>query len=159
MILARSQRGVSVAVADTDVEAGTGRYRLDAQVGYLLRLASQRHANIFQHHAILDLTPTQFAALIRIAEVGECSQNHLGRLISMDVATIKGVVGRLQRKDLVTLRPDTKDKRRTTIALSGKAADLMEKLYDIGADISDETLRPLTRNEKTRLLQILKKIS
>lgn len=77
----------------------------------------------------------------------------------MDVATIKGVVGRLQRKDLVTLRSDPKDKRRTIIALSNKAAAMIDQLHDIGEDISNETLRPLTNNEKTRLLQILEKIS
>jgi DNA-binding MarR family transcriptional regulator len=146
-----------VVVSDTEAKAAP--YRLDSQIGFLLRMASQRHANIFQHHAVLDLTPTQFAALVRISEVGECSQNHLGRLTSMDVATIKGVVGRLQRKDLVTLRPDIKDKRRTIIALSCKAADMMDQLYDIGDNISNETLRPLTKSERTKLLQILKKIT
>lgn len=77
----------------------------------------------------------------------------------MDAATIKGVVGRLQRKNLVTIRPDPKDKRRAIIALSSKAADIMGELNEIGTKISDETLRPLTDNEKTKLLQILKKIS
>ncbi|MBV1896693.1 MAG: MarR family winged helix-turn-helix transcriptional regulator [Rhodobacteraceae bacterium] len=146
-------------MVDSEADAKTATYRLDSQIGYLLRLASQRHANIFQHHSVLDLTPTQFAALIRVSEVGECSQNHLGRMTSMDVATIKGVVGRLQRKDLVTLRSDPKDKRRTIIALSNKAAAMIDQLHDIGEDISNETLRPLTNNEKTRLLQILEKIS
>ncbi len=106
----------------------------------------------------MDLTPTQFAALMRIAEVGECSQNRLGRLASMDVATIKGVVGRLQRKGLVTLRPDPTDKRRTMIALSDQAEGMIGQLSRIGADISEETLKPLTNNEKIRLLQLLKKI-
>lgn len=146
-------------MVESDTEAKTASYHLDSQIGYLLRMASQRHANIFQHHSVLSLTPTQFAALIRVSEVGECSQNHLGRLTSMDVATIKGVVGRLQRKDLVTLRADPKDKRRTIIALSSKAVAMLDQLYDIGTDISDETLRPLTNSEKTRLVRILKKIS
>ncbi|MTI02946.1 MarR family winged helix-turn-helix transcriptional regulator, partial [Roseibium sp. RKSG952] len=73
-------------------------YLLDSQVGYLLRLANQRHASIFQSHTLEGLTPTQFAALVRIAELGKCSQNRLGRLAAMDVATIKGVVDRLKQK-------------------------------------------------------------
>ena len=71
-------------------------YRLDDQAGYLLRLASQRHAAIFQSLTLEGLTPTQFSALIRISEQGQCSQNHLGRLAAMDVATIKGVADRLR---------------------------------------------------------------
>jgi MarR family transcriptional regulator, lower aerobic nicotinate degradation pathway regulator len=134
------------------------RYRLEEQIGFLLRLASQRHANIFQHHSVMNLTPTQFSALIRISEVGECSQNHLGRLTAMDVATIKGVVDRLRKKDLVSLSPDPNDKRRTTIRLTEKSAAMIDQLHAIGHGITDETLRPLTENEKSRLLQILKKI-
>ena len=46
------------------------KYTLDAQIGYLLRLASQRHAAIFQAHTIDGLTAQQFAALVRIGEAG-----------------------------------------------------------------------------------------
>jgi ribosomal protein S17 len=36
---------------------------------------------------------------------------------------------------------------------------MMDQLYDIGDNISNETLRPLTKSERTKLLQILKKIT
>jgi len=134
-------------------------YHLDDQIGYLLRLSNQRHASIFQHRAIADLTPTQFAALVRIAELGECSQNRLGRLTSMDIATVKGVVDRLRKKGYVSLSPDPKDRRRTTIRLTEEAERMIPDLHAMGRDITDETLRPLTRNEKLRLLKSLKKIT
>ncbi len=38
----------------------------------------------------------QFAALVRLDQQGAMSQNQLGRLASMDAATVKGVVGRLE---------------------------------------------------------------
>jgi DNA-binding MarR family transcriptional regulator len=68
---------------------------------FLLRLASQRHAVIFQKHIGDDLTSTQFATLMRVAEYGDVSQNHLGRLAAMDGATIKGVVDRLKQKKFI----------------------------------------------------------
>ena len=74
-----------------------GRYVLDDQVGFLLRVALQRHTAIFTTRMIEGLTQTQFAALAKLHEVGPCSQNHLGRLIYLDAATIKGVVDRLAR--------------------------------------------------------------
>ena len=40
----------------------TDEYRLDDQVGYKLRLASQRHLEIFSQH-LSDITPTQFSIL------------------------------------------------------------------------------------------------
>ena len=134
-------------------------YQLDKQIGYLLRLANQRHSLIFQHHTLMELTPTQFAALIRLYEENSCSQNSLGRKISVDVATIKGVVDRLNKKDLVTLQRDPKDKRRTLIGLTPIAERMMDELFSVGTMISDETLRALTTAERERLLQLLQKIT
>ncbi|WP_259993954.1 MarR family winged helix-turn-helix transcriptional regulator [Sulfitobacter sp. S190] len=134
-------------------------YVLDVQVGYLLRLASQRHAAIFQRHAIDNLTPTQFSTLIRIAETGEVSQNHLGRLAAMDVATIKGVVDRLRAKGLVQSGPDTHDKRRSLISLTRKGRGMIAQLHDMGTRITDETLAPLSAPERRTLVALLAKIS
>ena len=56
-----------------------GRYVLDDQGGFLMRVAMQRHTSIFTSRMIEGLTQTQFAALAKLYEVGPCSQNHLGR--------------------------------------------------------------------------------
>src|SRR5215467_4719631 len=74
-------------------------YVLDAQIGFLLRVAMQRHTAIFMSRMVEQLTQTQFAALAKLYEVGACSQNQLGRLIYLDAATIKGVVDRLQARN------------------------------------------------------------
>jgi DNA-binding MarR family transcriptional regulator len=134
-------------------------YKLDEQVGYVLRLASQRHAAIFHDHTLEGITPTQFSALVRIAEIGQCSQNRLGRLVSMDVATIKGVVDRLNKKGLVRLAPDETDKRRTSISLTEKAQGMIDGLRETGLSITEETLKPLSTAERATLLRLLKKIS
>ena len=134
-------------------------YILEDQVGYLLRLAGQRHVAIFQKNTMRNLTPTQFSALVRIDLVGECSQNKLGRMISMDVATIKGVVDRLKKKDLVNLKPDLNDRRRTVISLTDESKALVADLHEMGAYITDATLEPLTGKEKKTLLRLLKKIT
>jgi len=134
-------------------------YVLDEQVGYLLRIANQRHAVIFQKYVSEDLTPTQFSTLVRIAEHGQLSQNHLGRLAAMDVATIKGVVDRLKTKDLVRSTPDLKDKRRSIISLTAKGQVAAEKLKTDGVVITRKTLDPLKPSERKTLLALLKKIS
>lgn len=134
-------------------------YRLEKQVGYVLRLASQRHSVIFQNLISEDLTPTQFSTLIRIAEHGQASQNHLGRLAAMDVATIKGVVDRLKSKALVLSTPDPNDKRRSIISLTSKGAAIVDTLMRDGERITKETLAPLTVSEQKTLLELLGKIS
>lgn len=134
-------------------------YMLDEQVGYLLRLASQRHAVIFQEKISKDLTPTQFTTLLRIAEHGELSQNHLGRLAAMDVATVKGVVDRLKAKNLIESRADAVDKRRSLISLTDAGKSLIETLKSDGHRISKETLGPLRASEQRMLISFLKRIS
>src|ERR1700722_10722267 len=87
----QSMRSIAIQGRDDREEP----YVLDEQVGFALRQAQQRHTTIFAAKMIEDLTPTQWAALAKLREVGDCSQNHLGRLTAMDAATIKGVVDRL----------------------------------------------------------------
>lgn len=140
-------------------EASGGGYVLDEQIGYVLRLASQRHAVIFQQHSVFDLTPTQFAVLVRLLDAGACSQNELGRRTAMDVATIKGVVDRLRAKGLVQLRPDPTDKRRTLISISGAPEELRTALHAAGREISRKTLKPLTAAEQKSLLGLLAKLT
>ena len=49
-----------------------GSYQLEAQIGYKLRLANQRHLEIFSR-LITDFTPTQFSVLVRLNDVGAVS--------------------------------------------------------------------------------------
>src|ERR1700761_9072371 len=107
-----------------DQRAKGERYILDDQVGFLLRQAQQRHTAIFAGHMIEDLTPTQWAALAKLREVGDCSQNHLGRLTAMDAATIKGVIDRLTARGFTAVRPDPRDGRRIVVALTPMGSHL-----------------------------------
>lgn len=143
---------------ENDTDNNDFGYNLSEQVGYLLRLAHQRHAAIFQKHTIHQLTATQFSALIRISQHDKVSQNHLGRLAGMDVATVKGVVERLNAKKLIQLSSDPKDKRRVIISLSEAGEKLVSELEDIGAKITKETLAPLTASQSATLVKLLHKI-
>ena len=73
-------------------------YRIEEQVGYLLRRAHQRASSIFQV-TIGDpnITPTQYSSMVKLHEYTELSQNHLGRLVGMDKATMQGVHRRTVR--------------------------------------------------------------
>ena len=92
-------------------------YLLEDQYGYQLRRAVQRYQAIFAR-LIPGLTTMQFAALVRLDQQGGMSQNHLGRVASMDAATVKGVVGRLEALGLVARRADPADKRRLTVEIT-----------------------------------------
>lgn len=134
-------------------------YVLEEQVGFMMRLAGQRHSGIFQTHAPLGLTPTQFSVLIKVLELGECSQNELGRKTAMDVATIKGVVDRLRARDLVHVKPDSSDKRRALVVPSNEVKEMSSVLKSAGHQITQETLAPFSAAERKTFLALLAKIS
>jgi len=134
------------------------RYRLDDQIGYLLRRVTQRHLAIFAA-AIPEVTTMQFAALARLAEAGPMSQNQLGRAASMDAATVKGVVDRLRRLALVTTAPDDADRRRLVVALSPAGAALFAATRARALAVSEATLAPLTAEERAALMALLGRLA
>jgi DNA-binding MarR family transcriptional regulator len=141
----------------TPVSEGSG-YLLDEQVGFLMRVAMQRHTSIFTGRMVEGLTQTQFAALAKLHEVGPCSQNHLGRLIYLDAATIKGVVDRLALRGFVSALNDPKDRRRRAVALTDRGREATEAAIKVAADITAATLTPLTPDEQRAIARLLKKL-
>jgi MarR family transcriptional regulator, lower aerobic nicotinate degradation pathway regulator len=143
-------------VAQTD--ASDGRYVLDDQAGFLMRVAMQRHTSIFTSRMVEGLTQTQFAALAKLYEVGPCSQNYLGRLIYLDAATIKGVVDRLHLRGFVTALNDPKDRRRRAVALTERGRTATEAAMTVASEITAATLGPLTADEQRQITKLLRKL-
>lgn len=133
-------------------------YQLDRQVGFVLRQAMQRHTTIFAAHMVEELTPTQFAALAKLTELGATSQNKLGRLTAMDGATIKGVIDRLTKRGLTETSPDPDDGRLLMVALTETGRTVAARAIPAAARITEETLAPLDPGEQAQLLQLLEKL-
>jgi len=132
-------------------------YRLEEQIGFKLRLANQRHLEIFTAE-MPDLTPPQFAVMAKLAAEGTLSQNHLGRLVAMDAATTKGVVDRLLRKGFVETVPSPTDRRRLEISLTGAGRDYLARVLPVATRISERTARNLSARDLDRLLALLDKL-
>ena len=134
-------------------------YRLEEQVGHLLRRANQRHTALFaEQFGASGLTPLQFAALMKLAEIGEASQNKLGRLTAMDPNTVQGVVRRLERRGLIERRPHPEDRRRVNLALNPSGLALAMSLVSDGLGISAQTLEPLSAEERVTFVRLLQKL-
>jgi MarR family transcriptional regulator, lower aerobic nicotinate degradation pathway regulator len=137
----------------------TGDYILDAQVGFVLRKAQQRHTTLFAALMTEGLTPTQWAALAKLKEIGPSSQNLLGRLTAMDAATIKGVIDRLSKRGFTTTNPDPADGRRLLVALTDEGAAIYEKAKPIAERITAETLEPLNERERAQFIMLLGRLT
>jgi DNA-binding MarR family transcriptional regulator len=152
-----SQRAVEQHAPTHDESS---EYALEQHVNHLLRKASQRASEIFQYvMGEFEVTPTQFAALIKLKDEGECSQNVLGRLTAMDPATILGVVARLKRRGLVESRLDPNDGRRILLHLSKEGDELVAAMREVAASVTQETLSPLTKTEAQAFLRLLRKLT
>ncbi len=132
-------------------------YRLDAQIGFKLRLANQRHLEVFSR-VLPETTPTQLAVLAKLLEVGDVSQNHLGRMVGMDAATTKGVVDRLHKKQLLVITPSQVDRRRLVICLSKQGHTLIAHMIPQAIEVSRQTMSNLTSRESARLSELLDKL-
>ena len=141
-----------------EAEPPPQNYRLQDQVGFILRKAHQRHLSIFAAH-ISDLTPQQFAALAKLHESGETSQNQLGSLIAMDGATVKGVIDRLKARGIVELTRHEVDKRRLMVSLTAEGRMAVERLFPLAEKITAETLSPLSAKEAESFMKLLAKLA
>jgi DNA-binding MarR family transcriptional regulator len=150
-----SETGAALIEADHD---SMDDYHLQDQVGFILRKANQRHLAIFAAR-ISDLTPPQFAALAKLHEIGETSQNQLGALIAMDAATVKGVIDRLKARGLVDFGKHEADKRLLMVKLTVDGVAMIERLIPLAEEITRETLAPLTGREIATLMRLLSKIA
>ena len=134
------------------------QYILEHQVGFVMRRAVQRHIAIFSA-LIPEMTPTQFAALAKLCELGYASQNELGRLTAMDVATVKGVVDRLRARSLISSAPLESDKRRLMLTPTLRGRTLYRKYAPRANEVTRQTLGPLDHGERRQLMQLLERLT
>jgi DNA-binding MarR family transcriptional regulator len=150
----------SEAIQQQAAAAAEGLYELDAQIGFILRRAHQRHVAIFAD-CLSDfaLTPQQFSALAKIRETGGVTQNRLGRLTAMDPATILGVVQRLNQRGLIERAPDPTDPRSTRLTLTDAGLDLINEAIPHAMEATERTLSSLSAGQRKELLALLAKLA
>lgn len=134
-------------------------YRLEDQVGFLLRKAYQRATSSFNDvmggHAV---TPTQLAALCKLDDLGATSQNELGRHTAMDPATIWGVVNRLIKRGWVSQAQDPHDGRLVILDLTPIGRAATREMKAVAQNVSDRTVAPLSAEEAGLLVELLRRI-
>jgi DNA-binding MarR family transcriptional regulator len=134
-------------------------YRLEDQVGFILRRAHQRATDTFNSVMTgFAVTPRQFATMAKLHDLGPTSQNQLGRLVAMDPATMFGVAGRLIKRGLIRQAVAPNDARLVILELTDEGRDLIEAMKARGADVSRRTLEPLTAKETATFLRLLRKL-
>jgi DNA-binding MarR family transcriptional regulator len=146
-------------VREQALSASHDDFALEFHVGFLLRKAHQRHVAIFTEAAAEQgLTPTQFAVLHKAVQLGRTTQNHLGRLVAMDPATVQGVVRRLTLRGLLVGAPDPMDRRTVVLSPTEAGVKLIAATVACAQRAHDNALAPLTPDERGVFLTLLRKM-
>ncbi len=153
----RSMAGLSREEAI--VQFARSGYDLDEHPAHLVRRAHQRATQHFQQ--VMDgdnVSPTQFAAIATILKHGAISQNHLGRLTSMDPSTILVVVRKLISNGLVRRLKSETDQRLTILTLSDKGQSYTLERLKKSVEVGKRLLAPLSAAEQAVLLSLLARL-
>jgi DNA-binding MarR family transcriptional regulator len=126
---------------------------------FLLAKAYQRaHGNFRRHLFPYELTPVQHLILEALWEQEGLSAGDIGKRLSLDNATLSGILDRMNEKGWVVKAPDEMDKRFVRVRLTEKAKKLRPALLCERQKANDEVLNSLSLEEKVLLKRLLKDI-
>ena len=134
-------------------------FHVEDHVGFVLRRAHQRHVALFTAAlAHVEITPTQFTALLKTVQGRRVTQNLLGRQAAMDPATIQGVVRRLIARGLIRRSCDPLDRRTAVLEPTEAGVALITDVVACAQQAHEAALAPLSPEERADLLHLLRKI-
>jgi MarR family transcriptional regulator, lower aerobic nicotinate degradation pathway regulator len=124
---------------------------------YLLAKAYQRaHAVAKRRLAAYGLTPIQQLVLAALNQEEGISAGDLGKKLTLDPATLSGILDRMAERGWILKQTDPGDKRLLQIRLTDHARDLGPILMRERDRANDEILSNLSLEEKVLLKRLLK---
>lgn len=134
-------------------------YRLEDNIGFLLRVCQQKSVAVFNQYAPEGLSSPRFAALAALVEAGgPVAQNRLGRLIATDAATIKGIVDRLKRLSAVDTSANPADRRQRLVSVTPVGREMYERGVAASVESSRAMFEDLSREESDMLRRLLRRV-
>jgi DNA-binding MarR family transcriptional regulator len=111
---------------------------------------------LLQEHG---LTAPQLAALRSVQRLGPVTVGALARDIHLSQATITGILGRLEKRGLVTRTRGDRDRRSVVVQLTDEGAKLVEEAPSLLQDRFHSGLAKLQQWEQTMILATLQRIA
>ena len=131
--------------------------KLSNQICFPLYAASKEIVRKYQPFlSVLDLTYTQYLAMLVLWEHKSLNIKALGKCLFLDSGTLTPLVKKLEEKNLVTRTRKHDDERNVIVSLTKKGEDLKDKASSIPFQIAG--CIPLSENDAKELYTILYKI-
>jgi len=131
--------------------------RLLEMPGHLIRRLQQIASALFLEQArTFDFTPVQYAALVAIKNNPGLDQTALCNTIALDRSTIGGVVGRLQKRGLISRASGSNDRRTKTLHVTAAGNRMIRDIDFAVAETQRLILAPLKPGDRTAFMRMLK---
>jgi len=131
--------------------------RLTEMPGHLIRRLQQIAFALFLDQArAYDFTPVQYAALYAVNNNPGIDQTALCNAIALDRSTIGDVVGRLEKKGLITRRSGSADRRTKSLHITAAGRRLLADIDPAVAATQRLILAPLKPGERGDFMRMLK---
>ena len=103
----------------------------------------------------IDLTYTQYITMLVMWEKEKITSREIGKLLYLDSGTLTDVLRKLEDKNLIERKRNSKDNRNLDISITHKGRDLEQKAKDIPKKLFCEL--GLKESEAIELRELLKK--
>jgi DNA-binding MarR family transcriptional regulator len=126
--------------------------RIERAESALRRLAIQKgDLGLFA----MDLTMQQLKVLLVLAASGSRTSHDLAQALGVGATTLTGIVDRLEARDLVVRRPDTRDRRVRLVALSEQGESLVRDAHDLHREHARRLLSRLEPRLLVNLAEVM----
>ena len=134
-----------------------GVTRLDESRAFSLYAASKEIIRLYKPHLDpLDLTYTQYIALMALWEKQKITVKALGECLYLDSGTMTPVLKKLESKGYITRTRSVKDERSVEIELTERGKALESETKHIQSAVRDGVV--LSDEEDKQMLALLKKL-
>ncbi|HET6198127.1 MAG TPA: MarR family transcriptional regulator, partial [Acetobacteraceae bacterium] len=116
-----------------------------------LRVALARLSRRMRRHELAGLTPTQLAALSTVERAGPLRLGDLAAAEGIAPSTLTRIVAVLEELGYVRRDADPKDARASTLAVTARGHDTLERLREEGTVMLTESLQLLTAAQRAAL--------
>jgi DNA-binding MarR family transcriptional regulator len=137
------------------------KFILDDSIGYLINRTGLHIKHVLLHTLRvngLDVTPEQFAILMRLWHSGGLYQRQIADSLLKDKPNITRILDVLEKRQLVKRISDENDRRKFKIFLTEEGEKLVDKMFPIMDEIQAKVQSNLTDGEAETLKMILNKI-
>ncbi|MGA0572869.1 MarR family winged helix-turn-helix transcriptional regulator [Variovorax sp. VNK109] len=132
---------------------------LENLVGYNARRVSLSLIDVFvQRMAELSLHPVEFSVLMLITRNPGITSSQLCAALGMKAPNLVGMIGALEKRELVMRKPHPQDGRAMGVHLTPAGRKFMARAEKISDDMEAQIAQKLPSTERATLVRLLQKL-